>query len=113
MASLEIENSVLGKLKIYGPVVGLFLAVVTLTVVCIVAWASWVHAADAKDGARAVAAELKDANKEVAATLKESNKEVAKVLAELARAMREQNCLQSFPPEKRPANADLCKRIAQ
>lgn len=113
-SSLEATNPVLGSLKISGPNVTLILTVGTFIIVSLIAYLLNAHAGDAKDTGKSVAQELKDANKEVAAALKESNKEVAKVLNELAAAMREQNCLSSFPtPAERAKNAELCKRISR
>ena len=113
-------DTALGKFKISSANLNTLFTVLGFVVLCIVAWVLWTHNVeamdtrkDAKETGKAVAAELKEANKEVAQALKDSNREVAKVLNDLARAMREQNCLNAFPAEKRAQNAELCKRISQ
>lgn len=47
------------------------------------------------------------------ADAKESSKEFVSVMREMTQTMREGNCLNAFPPEKREANADLCKRLSR
>lgn len=112
--SIQASNPILGSIKINSANMNTLATVATLIVVGVMSWVLFSHAGDAKESGKAVAQELKEANKEVAAALKESNKEVAKVLNELAAAMREQNCLSSFPtPAERAKNAELCKRISR
>ena len=40
-------------------------------------------------------------------------REVVSALREMTQATREQNCLMAFPPERREANMDLCKRVSR
>lgn len=50
---------------------------------------------DAKDDSRAI------------------TREIITALKDMAIATREQNCMLAFPPERREANAELCKRMAR
>jgi len=119
--TVEATNTPFGSFKISSANLNTLFTVLGFIVLCIMAWILWTHHADAsdtrkdaKEGSKLVAQELKEANKEIAATLKESNKEISRVLNDLARAMREANCLNSFPtPQQKAANAELCKRISQ
>ena len=112
--TVEVSNPSLGSFKISSANLNTLFTVLGFVVLCIVAWVLWTHMDDARAGGKEVAKELKEANKEVASALKESNREISKVLSELARAMREANCLQSFPtPKEKAQNTDLCKRISQ
>ena len=111
--TVEVENSVLGKLKVSSANLNTLFTVLGFVLTAVTALFLWTHTVDAKDGGKEVAQVLKESNKEVATVLRESNKELAKVLAELARAMREQNCLMLFPdPKQKSDNAELCKRIS-
>ena len=112
LETVEADTAV-GKFKISGANLNNLATFATLIGVVLLCWVVWVHAGDAKEGAKAIAAELKEANKAVAQELKESNKEVTQILKEMARATREQNCLLSLPLDQRQKNAELCRRISQ
>lgn len=109
----EASNTPLGSFKISSANLNTIFTVLGFVITCIIAWVLFSHNTEAKDSGKDVARELKEANREVAQTLKDSNKEISKVLGDLARALREQNCLNAFPTEKRHENAELCKRISQ
>ena len=112
--SVEVENSVLGKLKVSSANLNTLFTVLGFGLTCVLTWVLWTHTADAKDTGKEVARELKESNKEVAQALRESNREVAKVLEELARSLREANCLAQFhSTEDKAKNSDLCKRISR
>ena len=111
--SVEATNPILGSLKINSANLNNIVTVLVFIVVCLIAYVLTGHTTEAKDTGKEVARELRNSNQEVAQALKDSNREVAKVLNDLARAMREQNCLNAFPPEKKAENAELCKRISQ
>lgn len=111
--TVEVTNTPLGSFKISSANLNTIITVLCFIVVCLIAYVLTAHSTEAKESGTKVAQELKEANREVAQALRESNREVAKVLNDLARAMREQNCLNAFPPERRHQNAELCKRISQ
>ncbi len=117
MADQPVEtveaDTAIGRFKISSANLNTLFTVMGFVLLCLVAWTLYAHATDAKDSGKVVAQELKEANKEVASALKESNKEISKVLNDLAQAMRERNCLESFTPQKRAENADLCKRLSR
>lgn len=114
ITNVEASNPTLGSFKVSGANLNTLFTLMGFILMCVIAFVVWTHTEDARAGGKAVAHELKEANKEVASTLKESNKEVSRVLNDLARAMREQNCLAQFPtPQLKAQNADLCKRISQ
>lgn len=107
-------DTALGKFKVSSANISTLASIVTLILVSVVAYVMNAHAGDAREAGKAVAQELKEANKEVAATIKESNKEVSTVLNELAKAMREANCLAQYATAQEKAkNADICKRISR
>lgn len=106
-------DTAIGKFKISSANLNNLLTVFTTISVVLLCWMVYAHAGDARETGKVVAQELKEANKEVATTLKDSHKELTKVLGDLAQSIREQNCLLSFPPEKRVENAELCKRLSR
>ena len=53
------------------------------------------------------------AQEKVSETLKQTNKDQLDALREIARAVRESNCINGFPENQRAAKADLCKRLSQ
>ena len=110
---VEIENPVLGKLKVFGMDPNTLFTVLGFAITCVVAAFLWTHSSEAKDAGKDVAQVLKESNKEIAQILKETNRETTQILKEMARANREQNCLLSVPLEKRQQMADTCRRIAQ
>ena len=117
---VEIENPVLGKLKVFGMDPNMLFTVLTFATLLIGATLMWGHIkdADAKDAAviksnQEVATALKESNREIASVLKETQRETTNILREMARATREQNCLLSQPQERRAAMAETCRRIAQ
>lgn len=116
----EISNPVFGSIKVFGMDPNTLFTVLSFAGTIGIGVFLWFHnkEADARDAAQVkasneVAQVLKENNKDIANTLKESNKELAAILREMARANREQNCLLALPPDRRPAMADTCKRIAQ
>ena len=115
MADIETveADTALGKYKITRASINNLATFASLIGIVLLCWVVWGHAGDSKEGAKAIAAELKESNKAVAQELRESNKEIANILKEMARATRESNCLLALPPEKRPQNAELCRRISQ
>lgn len=111
--TIEASNPTLGSFKVSSANLNSLFTVLCFALLCLIGWVLYAHAGDTKENGGAVAKELKEANKEVAAALKDSNKEVSKVLSELAQAMRERNCLDSFQQEKRLENAERCRQISR
>lgn len=111
--TIEASNPTLGSFKISSTSLSALFTLLSFVLTCLIGWVLYAHAGDAKETGKIVAQELKEANKEVASSLKESNKEIAKALADLAQAMRERNCLDSFPLEKRERNAERCKLLSR
>lgn len=117
MQSVEVENSVLGKLKIPASYANTFFTIAT-TVICALTYQMvWSHLAEAKDSDKNIAQVVKEAHKEIADRMEKSNNKVTDLLKEMARGQREQNCLQSMPQNvsdaQRQRNADNCRRISQ
>lgn len=48
-----------------------------------------------------------------AADTKDAAREFVGAMKEMTQALRQGNCLNEFPPEKREANAELCKRLSR
>lgn len=48
-----------------------------------------------------------------ASETKDAGREFVQALKEVAQSLRENNCLTTFTPEKREANADMCKRLSR
>ena len=110
--TVEAKTS-FGSLKVSSANLNTIFTAFAFVMLCIVSWVLWSHTVDAKDTGKEVAGALKEANKETATVLKEANKDLTQILKELTQAAREQNCLMSMPEAKRPANAELCKRISR
>ena len=110
---VEIENPVLGKLKVFGMDPNMLFTVLGFALLCLATYVLFTHSTEAKDAGKEVAQVLKESNKEIAGILKETNRETTQILKEMARATREQNCLLSQPQERRAAMAETCRRIAQ
>lgn len=110
---VEIENPILGKLKVFGMDANMLFTVFTFIAATAAAVLLYTHVVEAKDASKETAQALKENNREVAAVLKETQKEMTQILREMARATREQNCLLSVPQERRQAMAETCRRIAQ
>jgi len=53
------------------------------------------------------------AQEKVADALRQTNKDQLDALREIARAVREANCINGFPENQRATKADLCKRLSQ
>lgn len=117
---VEISNSALGSLKVFGLDPNTLFTVLGFGLSCVVAAFLYTHSTEAKDNAnetkatnKEVAQALRETNKDVAAALKESGRETTIILREMARATREQNCLLAVQQEKRAAMAETCRRISQ
>ena len=53
------------------------------------------------------------AQEKVAAKLEETNKATISELREIARAIRESNCINGFPENQRASKSDYCRRLSQ
>ena len=53
------------------------------------------------------------AQEKVAAKLEETNKATLGELREIARAVRESNCINGFPETQRSSKSDYCRRLSQ
>lgn len=103
----------LGWFKLTVQEIQTILGVSLLVVNCMIYYVLWIHALDARDYGKQTALDTKENNKEIAAALRESNKEFIKVLQELIQVTREQTCLLSLPQNRRPQDADICKKLSR
>ncbi len=88
---VEMENSVLGKLKVSGHYANLFFTVAGTIFSALVLALLYIHMGDTREG----------------------NRDLSAAMREAAQAAREQNCLISMPQDRREANAELCKRLSR
>lgn len=116
--SLEVENAILGKLKINSPELNNIVTLFTFVMVILIAYVLWSHTNQAIAGDKETAAALVRSNQQTADVLKESNSQMTVAIQRLtdaqeraARAQDKTNCLLAIPPDRRNQAEELCNRI--
>lgn len=117
---VEVENPILGKLKVSGATVNTIFTVFGSILLVLLCWVAWNHQVDAKDNDKSVIVILKENNKVVAEALRDNNAATNKILEKMSEqqqktveAIRESNCLLGLPQERRANSAEFCKRISR
>lgn len=100
------------KIPVGGTGTNNVVTMLTFALACLIAWTSWMHQVDAKEGSAAVAAALAVSNEKTATALKEQSKESVSALKDLTQATREQTCLMA-QEKKDAAAAEFCKRLTR
>lgn len=116
--NIEVENAILGKLKINSPEMNNIITLFTFVMVVLISYVLWTHTNQAIAGDKATADALVQSNRLTAETLKESSAEMTRALQRLAdsqeraaRAQDKTNCLLAIPPDRRNQAEELCNRI--
>ena len=113
MTEVVEADTAIGKFKVSGASITPILLVVLVVLTGLSCYVLYAHAGDSRESGKEIAKELKEASKEAATTLKDTNKELIKTLDKLTSTLRKRTCLDSFTPEKRAENVELCRRISQ
>lgn len=111
--TFRLEHPVFGKLAIASDKLNILATMANLMLSACLCVLFYFFAADVIADNRDRAQAKVKADAEIAKVLKENHQENAAILREIARATREQNCINTLPIEVRLKNQDLCKRLAQ
>lgn len=89
--TVELENSLLGKMKVSSSNINLLFTILGCIVGVVTAVLLYFHMLGSR----------------------QDSKEFTDAMRQNAQATREQNCLITFPQEKRESNAGLCKQMSR
>lgn len=106
-AAVEVENSILGKLKVTGSAVNNLFTILTFTGIVALCFLFYGHINDVRASNRAFVDALRDQEKSFAVALDRQTD----AMKESQKLQREQNCLMSMPQNQR--DRELCRRLSQ